>query len=200
MGALLVQAVELLGGVAGIVAISAYCAKKATDHFLAREAEKFKADLARDNQIEIERIKGELQRQHITHQVRFSKLHESQSAVLDEGFRKLSAIHTSFSALVSPLAEMKLASPDEQWNAYLASVKEFGAHIQSSELYYPTNLYGQMLRYVVTVGMIATEYQQAPAEERHFQGVIERVMREVVPIYKSIHAECQRLLGIEATS
>jgi hypothetical protein len=73
---------QTLGGQAVLLAAVGYLIKTLVSSRLEKDAEAFKADLKRNADIEIERLKNALQMTAIEHQVRFSKLHEQRVEII----------------------------------------------------------------------------------------------------------------------
>ncbi len=74
----------ILGGQAVFLGAAAYLIKALVSTRLERETEAFKAELKRNADIEIERLKSSLQIAALEHQVRFSQLHEQRVDVISQ--------------------------------------------------------------------------------------------------------------------
>lgn len=66
-----------------------FLTKSVINHLLTRDAEKFKAQLKADADIEIEKLKNSLQMVAVEHQVRFSKLHEKRAEIIADLYARL---------------------------------------------------------------------------------------------------------------
>ncbi len=73
-----------VGGVTGISFAVAFLMKSVINHALTRDAEKFKAQLKADADLEIEKLRSSLQMVAIEHQVRFSSLHAERAKIIAE--------------------------------------------------------------------------------------------------------------------
>ena len=87
------------GGQTALLAAVAYLIKTLVSSRLEKDAEAFKADLKRNSEIEIERLKNALQMTALEHQVRFSKLHEQRVEIIG----KLSVLIQNVPILVQRL-------------------------------------------------------------------------------------------------
>lgn len=81
-----------VGGTAVLLAAAAWLIRTVLTNRLALDAEKFKAELKANADMEMEKLKHSLQRIAVEHQVRFSKLHEKRAEVIADLYRRLSVV------------------------------------------------------------------------------------------------------------
>ena len=73
-----------VGGNAALLLLLGWLARSLGSQLLAKDLEKFKADLAAASSSSTEKLKHDLQLTAVEHQVRFSKLHERRAEVIAE--------------------------------------------------------------------------------------------------------------------
>jgi hypothetical protein len=83
------QVLTTIGSTSVIVSVFAFLTKSVINHWLTRDAEKFKARLKADADMEIEKLKNSLQMVAVEHQVRFSKLHEKRAEIIADLYGRL---------------------------------------------------------------------------------------------------------------
>ena len=76
------QFVTMLGGFGMLVFALSWLARTLVSYFLSKDVEKYKASLRTETDIELERLRAQLQIENFRRQIRFSKLHEKQAEVL----------------------------------------------------------------------------------------------------------------------
>jgi len=104
-----------------------------SSHVLAKDLERFKAELSSAATAEAERLKHDLQLGALEHQVRFSKLHERRAEVIAELYALLNEVHTTSQWFVTT------AKP-EDYPPSVQSINEFYRYFNAKKIYLPAPL------------------------------------------------------------
>ena len=81
-----------IGGQVVLLGAVGYLIKTLVSSRLERETEAYKAELKRNSDIEIERLKSSLQMASVEHQIRFTKLHEQRVEILTRLSREIEEV------------------------------------------------------------------------------------------------------------
>ncbi len=119
------ELLKTFGGQAILLAAVGYLIKTLVSNRFERDAEAFKADLKRNADIEIEKLKNALQMAAIEHQVRFSKLHEQRAEIIGKLSQLIEEVHSAVASFVlgNPRDAKKLDVARDRAFALLKSVQ-----------------------------------------------------------------------------
>ena len=81
-----------LGGQATFLLAVGFLVKSLISKWIQQDTEKFKNQLQKDSNVEIEQLKHALQRTALEHQVRFTKLHERRADVIADLYERLAKL------------------------------------------------------------------------------------------------------------
>jgi hypothetical protein len=129
------------GGQTALLAAVAYLIKTLVSSRLEKDAEAFKADLKRNSDIEIERLKNALQMTALEHQVRFSKLHERRAEVIGELSQGIQAARSAVTNLVRNPGDA------EQLEATQTLTSDLLMCIRENQVIFPRDLVKRLDRY-----------------------------------------------------
>src|SRR5690606_27647479 len=91
-----------LGGNLALVAVLGWLSKSLISQLLAKDIESFKIALKSESESASEKLRHELEKAMIEHQVRFSKLHEKRAEVIAELYSLLVQAYWDLQSFVSP--------------------------------------------------------------------------------------------------
>jgi hypothetical protein len=136
------QFLTALGGQTVFLAMAGYLIKTFISSRLEKDAEAFKADLKRNSDIEIERLKNALQMTALEHQVRFSTLHEQRVEIIG----KLSRMIQETPAVVASLI---LGNPNdaEKLAAARTCTVDLFRYVQVNSVVLPVDLCRELDQY-----------------------------------------------------
>lgn len=80
-------------GTSILVSALVVLAKYLFEHFLAKDLDKFKADIS----LEIEKYKSQLEKENIRHSIQYSKLHADRAEIIKELYFKICDVESSLS-------------------------------------------------------------------------------------------------------
>ena len=128
------ELLKTFGGQAILLAAVGYLIKTLVSNRFERDAEAFKADLKRNSDIEIERLKNVLQMAAIEHQVRFSKLHEQRAEIIGKLSQMIEEAPTAVGSLLRNLKDKELLA-----RARTTTV-DLGQCVQVNRVIFPDDL------------------------------------------------------------
>jgi hypothetical protein len=105
------ELLKFLGAATVLLAAVAWLIRSLVSHLLNKDIEKYKFELRREAERELETLKAALKIQTSAHQIRFSKLHDRRADVIEELYKKIVAFESSASSLI---AEFSLGYYDHQ--------------------------------------------------------------------------------------
>jgi hypothetical protein len=150
--------------------VLAWLARSFGSQLLAKDLEKFKADLSATSSSASERLKHELQLTALEHQVTFSKLHERRAEVIAELYGLLVEVQWASQSLVSMVGWSAEPSEQEKYAVARNKIVEFYRYFVKNRIYLPETLCTQaetlvneMQSRVIQFGVyISADDQHAP--------------------------------------
>ena len=124
---------ENLGIITIIASVIAYLIRSIIKLYLTKDIEKYKAKLKHNYDVEIEKLKTDLNKIALEHQVKFTKLHEKRAEVIAETYSLLKELLFRLNDYVKPF-EPAGGTPKEQRR------KEAARAIRKFQDYYATRL------------------------------------------------------------
>jgi hypothetical protein len=121
-----------------LLSAAAWLIRTALTEKLAREAEVFKARLKANADIEIEQLKGSLEKAAFEHQVRFSKLHEKRAEVIAELYKRLVDVFWNSQRFVLTSENSPQPGQREEYAKADHHVREFVSFFEVHQIYLPT--------------------------------------------------------------
>ncbi len=107
---------------AGIVA---FLSKSLLSQWLSKDLEVYKARLQRETNAELERIKAEVTRVNLEHQVRFTRLHEHRARVISGIFARLGRLHSTLLVWLQALTSGSADDLMPRYNDVVERCREF---------------------------------------------------------------------------
>lgn len=132
--------VTTLGGFAALVAAAAWLTRALTSQFLAKDLERFKADLSSASSSSIEKLKHEL---HVVAQERhvvFTKLQEKRAEVIGQLYGLLVEAQWAAQDFSSPMEWAGEPSKAEKYTKAMNHSAEFFRFFDKSRIYLPSKL------------------------------------------------------------
>jgi len=121
-----------------------WLARSLGSQVLAKDLEKFKAELSAASSATTEHLKHELQRAALEHQVRFSKLHERRAEVIAELYGLLVEAHWASQSFISLAEWSGEPSKQEKYVAAINKTAEFYRFFDKNRIYLPEALCRQL--------------------------------------------------------
>lgn len=136
------------GGNAALLLVLAWLARSFGSQLLAKDLEKFKADLAAASTATTERLKHELQLTALEHQVRFSKLHERRAEVVADLYGLLVEAQWASQSFVSVAEWAGEPSKQEKYVSAMNKAAEFFRYFDKNRIYLPESLCKQLEEFI----------------------------------------------------
>ena len=201
------ELVTILGGTVAAVAAVAWLARSLATHLLSKDLERHKAALQAQSVLELEKLRAELTRRTLEHEVRFRRVDEKVAEVLAELYRRLLRLYEAVSKYVKIVELSSEPSKEEKLKIVTEANDEFWESLLPNRVYVPPKLYGRVQSIARKLGDIADEMTHALERDRRGtsgcdDGWLEAyhaVEKEVSPLFKEIVQEVQKRLGVEDT-
>ena len=84
-----IELLKFVGGSAVLLAAVAWLIRSLISHQLLKDIEKYKFNLKREGDKELEAIKSSLNIEALTHQIRYSKLHDHRTSLIEQLYKKM---------------------------------------------------------------------------------------------------------------
>jgi hypothetical protein len=140
--------VLIFGGNLALLAAVAWLARSLVSQLIAKDLERFKADLASASIVAAERLKHELQLAAQEHQALISRLHERRAQVVAETYGLFVEAHWAAQDFVSP---MKWAGEPDKRQKYATAMNkaaEFYRYFDKNRIYLPHELCDRLEHFV----------------------------------------------------
>jgi hypothetical protein len=130
-----------LGGNVALLGGLWFLLRAFSQHALAKDLERFRAELSASAAAELERLKAELQRGAIEHQVRFSKHHEIRAEVIAAIYARLNDAHERSHWFA-------ISATEDNYRAAENAAVEFYKYFNRHKLYLPAALGDKLEQFV----------------------------------------------------
>jgi DNA anti-recombination protein RmuC len=190
---------ETLGGQAVFLAALAYLLKELVSSRLERDADAFRAELKRNADIEIERLKSNLQIAALEHQIRFSKLHEQRATLISQLSKEIAEVP-------AVVANYVIHNVKDNESLSLAINRSVGLYslIQTNRVLLPTSLctlldeFANKLTKIVTfVSVYWTRFPENEYARPEYRAEQNKVMREAASAFENELPELRRKIEEE---
>ncbi|MBA3015205.1 MAG: hypothetical protein KKD63_05850 [Proteobacteria bacterium] len=132
-----IELISFLGGSSVLLGAVAWLIKSLTSQFLAKELENHKSQIQFQNQIELAKIKYEIEKIFFEHQVVFSKLHEKQAEILAGLYASIVELYDLASLFVSYAIFEEKESRKEKSKELLDAVNKFRNIYEPNIIFFP---------------------------------------------------------------
>ena len=129
-----------LGGNAALLAVLGWLSKSLVSQLLAKDIEGFKVALQSESEAATQKLRHDLEKATIEHQVRFSKLHEQRAQVIAKLYKLLVEAHWKSSSFVSVIDWEGEPNKQEKYNIAMKSVGDFYQFFEKQRIYLPEEL------------------------------------------------------------
>ena len=138
----------VFGGNAALLLLLGWLARSLGSQLLAKDLEKFKANLAAASVTATEQLKHELQMTALEHQVTFSKLHERRAEVVAEAYALLVEAHWASQSFVSEVEWAGEPPKQEKYFTAMNKAAEFYRYFDKNRIYLPQSLCEQLETFI----------------------------------------------------
>lgn len=200
----------ILGGTAIAVAALAWLLKSLLVHFLSKDIEMHKATLTAQNALEIERLRGELTKQALEHEVRFRRVDEKVAEHLDQIYRHLFRLYESVCSYVRDLEWSSEPPKEEKLKAASEANRAFWDYFLLNRVYVPPSLFQRVRQLADKLTKISNEFTRGLRREKrgivrdddedHWSEALKAIEQEATPLFTAIVREVQERLGVHDES
>lgn len=133
-----------LGGNVALFAVLGWLSKSLVSQLLAKDIEGFKATLKSESEVASQRLRHDLEKATIEHQVRFSKLHEKRADVIAELYGLLVQAYWDISSFTSPMEWEGEPKKQEKYATAMNASADFYRFFDKHKIYIPEKLCDQI--------------------------------------------------------
>lgn len=196
---------EILQAIASFTlsaAIIAYLAKELVKLWISKDLEAHKARLQSESAREAERLRAELTRSNLEHEVRFTRLHEQRARVIAGIFGRLERLHQSFAILNW---QLEFAGPEhihQLGEGAITAFRDFSEYYQPRALWLDTetsNALNSIIRHLqeaaIPLLLASTDIRTVTQSELKNAATI--LGRDIPPARKRLLDQFRDILGVE---
>ena len=171
-----------------------------------QKLETHKAQLKAQSDVEIERLRSQLNITGLEHGVRFSKLHEKRAEVIAETYALLKELSFRVSDFVKIFEPAGDSSRDERRDAAAKSHKEFHSYYTARLIFFPSATASKLEEINIQLVKIFNEFvftverSKGTDTTSNWIEVFNRVNDEIPIALKELESEFRKLLGDESES
>lgn len=181
--------------------------KRIFSELLVRDTERFRADLRRDHDLAIERMRADLSRVATEHSIRFQKLHEQTASVMATLFQQLEAVYAALQDYAS--IQWGPAQREERFPELQQAFKSLVKFYFPNRLFLPKPTAERVHVFIKLASKTLDEYhihlraEAAGSVDASGRSAWDRVQEalkgELNPLLEEVHDLFQQALGFEQT-
>lgn len=196
------ELLKFIGGSAVLLAVVAWLIRSLIRHVLTKDIEKYKYDLKREAEKELEAIKASLNIEALTYQIRFSKLHDRRADVIEQLYRKIVALETAAGCLETEFQMDDYEELKEKADSLIDRFFEVHSFIEDNKIYFSEELSNNIkefntLYFNLSIGIY---YQSKPDNKKGFieafQKERDKFDSQNKKIKTVIESDFRKLLGV----
>ncbi len=199
------ELVEVLGVAGILVAALAWLTRTLLTHWMDKEVEKHRAALQAENAAATERLRSELRRQSLEHEVKYRRNDDRIAERLDQVYRRLQRFYECAHAYVNVVGYSDDPPKEAQLEESRKASKRFWDYFIAQRLYIPpalfkaTRAFADKLKDVVddVTKNLRRQRDGMPAADADFWSkAFSEIDKEQGPLFSSLVEEFQRRLGV----
>jgi hypothetical protein len=165
--------------------------------------ETHKAQLKASSDIEIERLRSQLNISASEHQVRFAKMHEARAGVIAETYSLLKELYICLADYIKPFEPAGDVPREQRRQKAYAALYKFKGFYPAKLIFLPVDVADNLAEIDSRLTKVFNEFflgvdraQAAGSEDiSKWSEIVERVNTEIQPAYKSLETEFRKLIG-----
>lgn len=191
------QFLALLGGGGAIVVVSRWIAVKLIDHRLSKDLTAYKAELARENAVGIERFKSDLRAQAFDRESVLGHLHARRIEVVAELYSKLVAASRAGFRVIREVDFDGEPSREQRGQDFVKVFNDFEDHFQRHRIFLPEVLCADISDFISAATKSWNTYAfRSPDDIERWVSAIEHFEQRVPAAKTKIEASFRELLGV----
>ena len=187
-----------------LVVLLAYLSKTLLTNWMDQAVESHKANLQAANEAAAERLRSDLARQALEHEVKYRRNDEKVAEKLDGLYRKLFTLYNNVCSYVSIIDWSDEPSKDEKQKAVIAANKEFWDYIVIERLYIPKLLYSRTRQLASTLVDIVQDFGRNQKleqgghdfDEGYWGRAFNKANDEAAKVFTAVVDEFQQYIGM----
>lgn len=206
------EILKILGGATILVAIVGWLIRSLIVHLLSKDVETFKLQLSAANDLELEKLRSELSKQLIEHEVKFRRLDEKIAEHLTIIYQRQLAVYEGVSSYIKLIESGDEPSKDEKLERLVSANNEFNDYFYPNRVYVAPKLFTKIKSLADSLSDIANEFTQKRRrdesgrrpinndddadEDDYWTKAFNEIELKSKPMFTEMLAEIQSRLGI----
>jgi hypothetical protein len=141
--------------------VAGYVVRSLFSLWIARDIEKYKAALATEHSVAIERLKADLRAAAFEHETRFVRLHEKRVEIIAELYKKLAITEDAFQDVLHPIQAGSREQHDQRIREAQVDAMKFFAFFNENRVFLDDQLCGLILTLKEKLRRISAEFAGA---------------------------------------
>jgi hypothetical protein len=201
------ELIAILGGTTAAVAAIAWLAKSLLTHVLSKDIDTYKIELSAKYDFEVERLRAELSKQALEHEIKYRRVDEKVAKHLEGTYRHLFRFYKSVSDYVKILEWSGEPSKEEKLKTASNTNRAFWDYFLENRIYIPPRFYERIQELARKLNTIASDFAAgqrreargvAPKpEEDYWPTAFDAVEEEATPLFTEIVLAVQKRLGVQ---
>ena len=198
-----------LGEVLGVAVIFVYAlawlTRKLLTHWMDKEVDKHRAALQAENAAATERLRSELRRQSLEHEVKYRRNDDRIAERLDQVYRRLLRFYECIVSYVKAVEHSDEPPKDAKLHETRSASKRFWDYFISRGLYIPPALFKATKAFADKLTSITNDFTENLRRETHgmepddihfWSKTFSEINKEQASVFSSLVEEFQRRLGV----
>jgi hypothetical protein len=185
-----------------LMAILGFVAKSIFDQFLSRDIENHKTKLQAAHDIELEKLKSDLNKLTFEHQIVFSRLHETRANVIAKLYELLVEAESKYNGLL--IDKYVTKQPDEEGDKIKSAVEkwsELNIYLSHNRIYFDGEVCKKLDQIIQaftesTINYLYLDDMDTTKQENAQRVFLEKVGKEIPEVKRLIESRFRDLLGI----
>lgn len=174
-------------------------------HWLNKDVEKYKAKLQNAHDVEMEKLRNELNIRYIEHDIRFRSIYEKQAEIIAETYSLLYELNRSVDSYVAILEQTGEPSKEDKFESVIKAYDDFKTYFYPRKIYFPQNISKEIENLSNTLVRISNEFSQGrwreqsgiPTKDQNYWEETSKMIRETIPpLLRQLENDFQKILGV----
>lgn len=195
-----------IGGSAALVAVLGWLAKSLVSSLLEKDIQKYKIELEREKESELEKMRCQLSQLTNEHKIRFERLHERRDEVIATLYSKIVEFYRNVDNFVDLIFLLGEAAIEKEEVALFDAVDSLKVYAEKNRIYFSEELCARLDALYNTADeptvllRLAVENPDAAKDKsivlEAWKAAREKIDGEVQEIRKEIESDFRSLLGV----
>ena len=199
----IVEAFAQLGVFATGVLALGWLSRSLVTHFMSKDIEKFKIELMAQSDVAIERMRSDLTKHALEHEVTYRRVDAKVAEHLAEIYYRLVTFYDSVCSYVHPFEWGGEPRKAEKLEITRKASEEFRTYFRRHRVYVPDSLHSRVSEFNDKLVDIATKFaaglerqSRGDYEKDHWSEGFRAIKDEASPLFTAIVADVQKRLGV----